>query len=221
VHLLVLGTHNRKKGQELAQLLAPFGFALKTLADFPNPREVEETGETFADNSALKAVQQSRHLNAWVLGEDSGLSVDALAGRPGIFSARFAAPDATDEMNNVHLLRELAGVPDNQRSAHYVCHVTLSDPQGVVRASWESTCRGRIRHSPIGTGGFGYDPLFEIVEYHRTFAELGGDIKALLSHRARAMRRMIPQMIAIARDGGWELSTVTTERDGKCREPAS
>lgn len=207
MHLLVLGTHNRKKGQELAQLLAPVGFELKTLAEVPSPLEVEETGQTFAENAALKATQQARHLKAWVLGEDSGLSVDALEGRPGVFSARFSGPDATDESNNLHLLEELADVPDHKRSAHYVCHVTLSDPLGAIRASWESTCCGRIRRSPIGTGGFGYDPLFEIVEYHRTFAELGTSVKAVLSHRARAMRHMIPQMVEIARAGNWEAET--------------
>ena len=204
MNLLVLGTHNRKKGQELAQLLAPFGFELKTLADFPNPLEVEETGETFAENATLKAVLQARHLNAWVLGEDSGLCVDALSGRPGIFSARFAGPDATDEANNDFLLEELTDVPDTKRTAHYVCHVTLSDPQGKVRVNWESTCCGLIRHSPTGAGGFGYDPLFEIFEYHRSFAELGAGVKAVLSHRARAMRRVIPLMVELARSGNWE-----------------
>ncbi len=207
MHLLVLGTHNRKKGQELARLLAPFGFELKTLADVPSPLKVEETGETYVENAALKAVEQARHLHAWVLGEDSGLSVDALGGRPGIFSARFAGPDATDEMNNVRLLEELANVPDSKRTAHYVCHVTLSDPCGEVRANWQSTCAGRIRHSPVGAGGFGYDPLFEIAEYHRTFAELGASVKSVLSHRARAMRRLIPQMVQIARDGHWAPTT--------------
>jgi len=204
MHLLVLGTHNRKKGQELAGLLAPFGFTLKTLADFSSPLEVEETGETFAENAALKATRQARHLNAWVLGEDSGLCVDALGGRPGVYSARFAGPDATDERNNDRLLQELAAVPDAKRTAHYVCHATLSDPQGNVRADCESTCRGSIRRSPSGTGGFGYDPLFEIVEYHRTFAELGNAVKAVLSHRARAMRQMIPQLVELARNGSWD-----------------
>jgi len=203
MHLLVLGTHNRKKGLELAHLLAPFGFELRTLAEFPNPLEVEETGESFAENATLKAVQQAVHLKAWVLGEDSGLVVDALGGRPGIYSARFAAPDATDEMNNAHLLQELADVPEHKRTAHYVCHVTLADPFGQPRANWESICRGRIRKTPVGTGGFGYDPLFEIAEYHRTFAELGA-AKAVLSHRARAMRRLIPEMVQLAKQGNWE-----------------
>jgi XTP/dITP diphosphohydrolase len=211
MHLLVLGTHNRKKSQELAQLLAPYGFDLKTLADFPNPIEVEETGETFAENAALKAVQQARHLQAWVLGEDSGLCVDALGGKPGIFSARFAGSQATDELNNVRLLEDLANVPDSKRTAHYVCHVTLSDPRGEIRGSWQSTCEGRIRHTPVGTGGFGYDPLFEIAEYHMTFAELGASVKSVLSHRARALRMLIPHMVQIARGGQWRAETCGSE----------
>jgi len=203
MHALVLGTHNRKKGQELALLLAPFGFELVTLADVPNPLDVEETGTSFAENAALKATQQARHLNAWVLGEDSGLAVDALDGRPGIYSARYSGPDATDEKNNLRLLKELDGITGPKRSAHYVCHVALSDPLGVIRATCESNCEGRIRRQPSGEGGFGYDPLFEIVEYHQTFAELGASVKAVLSHRARAMRRFIPQMLDIANAGSW------------------
>lgn len=214
MHVLVLGTHNRKKGRELAQLLDPFGFELKTLADFSHPLVVEETGQSFAENATLKAVQQARHLHAWVLGEDSGLAVDALDGRPGIYSARFAGLDATDAMNNSRLLDELAEVPDDSRTAHYVCHVTLSDPRGEVRASCQSTCRGRIRRDPIGTGGFGYDPLFEIVEYHRTFAELGDGVKAALSHRGRAMRQIIPHIVGIARAGEWEREKPMLEPTG-------
>jgi len=211
MHLLVLGTHNRKKGHELAQLLAPFGFDLKTLADFSGPLEVEETGESFAENAALKAVQQARHMEAWVLGEDSGLCVDALGGKPGIHSARFAGPHATDELNNIRLLEDLDDVPNCKRSAHYVCHVTLADPRGEVRANCQSTCCGKIRHSPVGTGGFGYDPLFGIAEYHRTFAEMGASVKSVLSHRARAMRRLIPEMVQIARSGHWDATTSDSE----------
>src|SRR5262245_36553000 len=102
--LLVLGTNNRKKCGELVDLLAPFGFELRSLADFPQAITVEETGTTFAENAALKATQQAVHLKAWVLGEDSGLAVDALRGDPGVYSARFSGPEATDESNNALLL---------------------------------------------------------------------------------------------------------------------
>src|SRR5688572_7969315 len=109
--VLVLGSRNRKKLGELAELLAPHGFVLKTLAEFPQSIEIEETGDTFAANARLKATVQARHLKQWVLGEDSGLSVDALGGAPGVFSARFSDPGATDERNNALLLEKLRDVP--------------------------------------------------------------------------------------------------------------
>jgi XTP/dITP diphosphohydrolase len=196
----VLGTNNRKKGIELRELLEPHGFDLCTLADFAEAIEVEESGETFAENAVLKATVQAKHLGNWVLGEDSGLVVDALDGAPGVYSARFSGPDATDELNNQRLLECLADVPPEQRGAHYVCHVVLSDPQGNVRAESEAFCRGRILFDYRGTGGFGYDPLFEIHEYHRTFGQLGSHVKGALSHRSRALRAIIPQLVTLASD---------------------
>src|SRR5436309_13946257 len=114
--LLVLGSRNRKKLGELAELLQPHGLALKTLADFPGAIEVEETGDTFAANARLKATVQARHLKQWVLGEDSGLSVDALGGEPGVRSARFSDPGATDERNNALLLEKLRGLALDKRT---------------------------------------------------------------------------------------------------------
>lgn len=198
--VLVLGTHNKKKRRELEDLLQRSPFALRTLDDFPNALEVEETGDTFAANAALKAVTQARHLRHWVLGEDSGLAVDALGGAPGVYSARFSGVQATDESNNRYLLERLADVPLDKRTAHYVCHMTLSDPQGNLRADCQEYCRGRILLEPAGSGGFGYDPLFEIVEYHRTFGELGAAVKSVLSHRARAMRRVAPKLLALVEE---------------------
>ena len=128
--LLVLGTHNRKKGLELIDLLTPWGFECKTLADFPTAIDVEETGSTFAENARLKACQQARHLGQWVLGEDSGLAVDALNGAPGVYSARFSGPSATDESNNRLLIEKLGELPTEKRTAHYVCHAVLADPRG-------------------------------------------------------------------------------------------
>ena len=204
MHVLVLGTRNRKKGLELQDLLGPHGFTLRTLADLPESIEVDETGVDFAENAALKAVQQAQHLRQWVLGEDSGLCVDALGGRPGIYSARYSGPQATDETNNALLLRELADVPADRRTAHYVCHAVLADPQGQIRARSESTCAGRILAGPRGAAGFGYDPLFELPEYHQTFAELGETVKAVLSHRARALRMLIPQLCRLRDQGAWQ-----------------
>lgn len=199
--MLVLGTANRKKGLELAELLAPVGIELRTLADFPDAISVVEDGHTFSANAARKAVDQARHLDRWVLAEDSGLMVDALGGAPGVLSARYSGPDATDESNNRLLLSELANTPLERRTARYVCHMVLSDPSGVIRAESEGCCRGRILLEPRGTHGFGYDPLFEIVEYHRPFGQLGPLVKARLSHRARAAGRLIPQLIELVDSG--------------------
>ncbi len=191
---LVLGTHNPKKGRELYDMLAPLGFQLRTLADFPDAIEVVEDGQTFAENARLKATGQAVHLQQWVLGEDSGIAVKALDGAPGIYSARFSGAEATDETNNQLLLEKLGDLALAERSAHYVCYVALADPQGNVQAEYQATCQGRIRFEPAGSGGFGYDPLFEIVEYHKTFAELGDAVKLVLSHRSRCLRMVVPRI---------------------------
>jgi XTP/dITP diphosphohydrolase len=191
---LVLGTRNRHKVEELRLLLKLPGVELVSLDGFPQAVDVVEDGDTFAANAALKATQQARHLGHWLLGEDSGIVVPALGGAPGVFSARFAGPGATDEANNALLLEKLAGLPPERRAAYYVCHITLADPQGIVRAECEAQCHGRIRPSPAGNGGFGYDPVFELLEYHRTFSELGPAVKRALSHRARAARQIAPQI---------------------------
>ncbi len=201
--VLVLGTRNPKKLGELVELLAPQGFVLKTLADFPAAIEVAETGDSFAANAALKATVQAQHLGQWVLGEDSGLAVDALGGAPGIYSARFSGEGATDEKNNRLLLEKLGHVSLENRTAHYVCSAALSDPSGRVRATSEGLCRGRILLAPAGSGGFGYDPLFEIVECHRTFGELAPAVKGVLSHRSRALRLLVPQLVELATSGEW------------------
>jgi len=200
---LVLGTRNRKKLGELVELFQPHGFELKSLADFPQAIEVEESGNSFAENAALKATLQAQHLKQWVLGEDSGLCVDALGGAPGVYSARFSGPRATDATNNAFLLEQLKDTPLEKRTAHYVCHATLSDPTGTIRAESEDSCRGRILLAESGSGGFGYDPMFEVVEYHQTFGELSPAVKSVLSHRARAIRALVKQMLALVRDGHW------------------
>jgi XTP/dITP diphosphohydrolase len=201
---LVLGTRNRKKAQELIALLAPWGFELTALADEPRAIDVEETGETFGANAALKACEQAKQLNHWVLGEDSGLVVDALGDEPGVYSARFSGPNATDESNNDLLLARLGDTPLERRTAHYVCHAVLSDAAGSIRAESEGECHGRICFERAGCGGFGYDPLFEIVEYHRTFGQLGPVAKAVLSHRARALRALLPALLRLVDSGEWK-----------------
>ncbi|MCU0958486.1 MAG: non-canonical purine NTP pyrophosphatase [Pirellulaceae bacterium] len=196
-HLLVLGSHNRGKAAELVALLAPYGWELRTLADYSQPLNVSEDGATFAENAARKACQQALHLRAWVLAEDSGLEVDALCGEPGIHSARYAGPQANDATNMQRLLAQLAHVGPESRTARYVCHATLADPAGQVRAEVEAYCRGRIAAAPRGQAGFGYDPVFEVPEYHRTFGELGDAVKSVLSHRGRALRQLIRQLVSV------------------------
>ena len=129
--------------------------------------------------------------------------VDAIDGAPGIYSARYSGEAATDESNNKRLLDELSEVPPERRTAHYICHMTLSDPSGEVRAESEAACRGRITRKAAGTAGFGYDPLFEIVEYRRTFGQLGSAVKSVLSHRSRASALLVPQLLALAHSGQW------------------
>ncbi len=196
--MLVIGTANHKKGLELVDLLRPVGVETRTLADFSDDYEVVEDGDSFAANACLKAVGYARRLHQWVLADDSGLAVDALAGQPGIFSARFSGPDATDESNNLQVLDQLGDTPLPRRTAQFICHVALADPAGEIQAQSEAACRGRIIFKPRGGEGFGYDPLFEIVEHHRTFAELGQRVKAVLSHRSRAICHLIPQLMLLA-----------------------
>ncbi|MDR1958032.1 MAG: RdgB/HAM1 family non-canonical purine NTP pyrophosphatase [Planctomycetaceae bacterium] len=189
--VIVFGTGNRKKGEELAELFAATGIVLKTLADFDKKLDVVEDGHSFAENAVKKAKEQAVFLEHWVLAEDSGLSVDALNGRPGIYSARFSGEKATDARNNELLLEKMKNIPDSKRTARYTCHIALSDASGRILAESEDICCGIIRHHLHGANGFGYDPLFEIPEYHKTFGELDPIIKKVISHRARAVRKML------------------------------
>lgn len=194
---LVLGTNNAKKLIELRLLLPEERIRLTSLAELSNSIDVEETGDTFVANAALKATEQARHLGRWVLAEDSGLTVDALGGRPGVLSARFAGSHGDDEANNDKLLSELQGIPDEKRGAQFNCYLCLSDPDGNVVLEEHGVCSGRIAHARSGKGGFGYDPLFIIREYHRTFGELDLAVKRAISHRSRALRQFIPRLLAV------------------------
>ena len=194
---LVLGTHNAKKLVELRMMLPEDKVRLTSLSEIPTAIEVEESGDTFAENAALKATQQARHLSRWVLAEDSGLTVDALRGAPGVFSARYAGEHGDDESNNDKLLAELADIPDERRGAAFNCYLCLSDPEGQVRLTAHAQCRGRIAHERSGAAGFGYDPLFVIREYHKTFGELDLAVKRAISHRSRALRQFIPQFLRL------------------------
>jgi XTP/dITP diphosphohydrolase len=201
--VLVLGTTNRKKRNELESLLALPELDLWTLDRFTRVPEVVETGSTFRENATLKAVTLATALGHWVLGEDSGLVVDALGGAPGICSARYAGEPCNDERNNDKLLSALASVPADQRTAHYVCTAVLADPGGRVRAQAEGRCDGIIASRRFGSGGFGYDPLFIVADLSKTFGELPPEVKMACSHRAAAIRQLRPQLVALLEAGEW------------------
>lgn len=190
--ILVVGTRNKKKREEILEILGDFGLDLRDLTAWPDAPDVVEDGQTFADNARKKATELARYLRHWTLGEDSGLVVPALNGRPGVYSARYAGTHGDDAANNARLLAELNPLPDDRRAAYYVCTVALADPDGTVHAVVEGRCHGVITRAPRGGGGFGYDPLFLIPEYHQTFGELSARVKHALSHRARALTQLRP-----------------------------
>jgi XTP/dITP diphosphohydrolase len=190
--LVVVGTRNPKKCEEIFEILGDLGLEFTDLTRWPDAPEVIENGTTFEANARKKAIELAQALGHWVLGEDSGLVVPALNGRPGVYSARYAGKQGDDAANNARLLAELAPLPDDRRAAYYVCTAALADPKGDVRACVEGCCHGLIVREPRGTNGFGYDPLFLIPEYHRTFGELSARVKHAISHRARALVQLRP-----------------------------
>jgi XTP/dITP diphosphohydrolase len=192
VNEIVLATNNRDKVREFREMLRRSGLGLEArcLADFPGCAAVPEDGETFAENAAKKALAAAHATGRLALGDDSGIEVDALAGHPGIRSARFAGEGATDEDNNEKLLALLRDVPERRRQARFVCCIAIADPEKVLDVA-EGSCAGSIVMKRRGSGGFGYDPLFQPLEYHKTFAELPSGVKNRISHRARALEKAL------------------------------
>lgn len=185
---LILATGNLHKVGEFAGLLAGMGWEVASAEAGGGMPHVEETGQTFAANAELKAqaLRARAPKESWVLADDSGLEVDALGGRPGVFSARYAGSDASDAENVAKLLGELSGLPDAARTARFRCVLCLVAPDGAVRF-YEGACEGRIADQPEGASGFGYDPVFVPQGHHSSFAVLGEAIKSELSHRAKAV----------------------------------
>ncbi|MBF7083125.1 XTP/dITP diphosphatase [Desulfallas sp. Bu1-1] len=195
---LVLATHNEGKVRELQELLASTGFEVVSLARYPHVPEVVEDGETFRDNAIKKAREVSAAVGEITLADDSGLEVDYLNGAPGVHSARFAGEGHDDAANNKKLLRLLEGVSWEKRTARFRCVVAVATPDGRV-ATAEGTCEGIISTEPRGENGFGYDPLFFVPEYGKTFAELNSEEKNAISHRGRALnnaRKILDNLIA-------------------------
>lgn len=184
-HRLLVSTRNAHKISEIREILGS-AFEVADLSAIPDMPEVEETGSTFEQNAALKAVTASRLFDGWVIADDSGLEVDALDGAPGVISARFSGPGATDASNRALLLDRLAGVRGKSRSARFRCVIALAKSASVL-ATFDGTIEGTIINSEKGSLGFGYDPLFVPEGHCETFAQLGAEVKNSLSHRARAL----------------------------------
>ena len=192
---LLLATRNSHKTREFAEILG-VEFVVRDLADELELPAVEETGSTFAENAALKALATSTHFPGFVVADDSGLEVDALAGAPGIFSARYAGSDASDEENVAKLLAELAAHSnDRPASARFRCVLALAK-EGKLLGTFEGVVEGTIADQPQGSDGFGYDPVFQPTGFTQTFAELSPAEKNRISHRARAIQLLRANLLS-------------------------
>lgn len=186
---VVIATRNRGKIRELQALLEDLGLELVSVGDIEGLPEVVEDGATFLENAVKKAVEVARATGLVAIADDSGLEVDALGGRPGVYSARYAGEGASDEDNYRKLLRELEGIPEKERTARFKCVMVAAIPDGTY--IWtEGACEGVIASEPKGSQGFGYDPVFYLPDKGRTMAQLSKEEKNAISHRGRAMRRL-------------------------------
>lgn len=197
---LLIATRNAGKVCEVEMLLEGLPLRLRSLAEFPEVPEVEETGATFAENAALKAKSYATQTRLWTLADDSGLEVEALGGAPGIFSARYAGgANASDAERIAHLLAELSRTGDTERRARFVCVIAITDPGARLVNTSTGTCDGRIAPAPRGGNGFGYDPVFIPDGYQQSFGELSSEIKRRISHRARALDAARPFLLDYSR----------------------
>lgn len=195
---VVFASHNKGKIHEVQEILAPYGIEIEPIpADFP---EIEEDGTSFEENAKIKARAVCQATGLPAVADDSGLSVDALDGFPGIHSARWAGPDADAHDRNQLLLEKLLSVPESQRGAEFVCVAACVFPDGREMAV-RGQCRGTILSEEHGTGGFGYDPIFCVPEYGCTFGELASDVKNSISHRARAFTALGSALRTLLQEG--------------------
>lgn len=192
---LVIASSNSGKVSEFSALLADFGLEIQPQ---PEGLEVEETGATFAENARLKAVAVAQATGEWALADDSGLSVDALGGAPGVHSARYAD---SDNARIARLLQELelahTGMDQSNRQAHFAAALALADPSGRIQLEVEGRCPGVILETRKGTGGFGYDPVFLVPAVGLTFAEMDGHLKGQIGHRGRAFAQLTPALLKL------------------------
>ncbi|NLG85291.1 MAG: XTP/dITP diphosphatase [Firmicutes bacterium] len=191
---LVLATRNKGKIREIKAILADLPVEILDLGAYPEAPEVVEGGD-FAANAQKKALAVAAHTGEWSLADDSGLEVEALGGAPGVFSARYAGVHGDDAANIAKLLAAMEAIPDGRRQARFVCWAALAGPDGSCILA-EGECRGEILRHPRGTHGFGYDPVFFLPAYGRTMAELPEEVKNRISHRAQALIRLRPELLA-------------------------
>lgn len=188
----LIATHNRKKQAEMQRVLSPLGINVLTADDLGiELTEVEETGKTFEENARLKALSGLRDTSLACIADDSGLCVDALGGRPGIYSARYGGEEGNDKLNNEKLLKELADVKDGDRTAKFVCCICCVFPDGR-EITVQGECFGKIGFEKRGNGGFGYDPLF--ITEHGCFGEMTSEEKDAVSHRGNALRAFVKEI---------------------------
>lgn len=187
---ILIGTKCEAKQREIRDVLGELPCELLLPDDVGALPVVVENGSTFEQNACKKACELARHFHVAVLADDSGLEVDALDGRPGVRSHRYQGEDATDAENNLKLLAELEGVPEEKRTARYRCVIALATPRGLLVTA-DGTCEGRIATEPTGTNGFGYDPLFYYSPYGTTFGMVELAVKNQVSHRAQAVRKLL------------------------------
>jgi len=185
---LVVATKNKKKLAEIKAILKGLKLKISSLADYSGFPRIIEDGKNFKENAVKKAVKTSRVTGKLSLGEDSGLCVSALGGAPGIYSARFSGKNKSDKQNNLKLLKLLKGLPLEKRKAHYVCAVSVADKDGLIGVI-EGNCHGLIGLELKGWHGFGYDPLFVVPKFKKTFGQLGERIKHKMSHRYHALKK--------------------------------
>ncbi|MCA1056356.1 XTP/dITP diphosphatase [Rossellomorea aquimaris] len=186
---VIIATKNKGKAKEFENMFAPFGYEVQTLLDLPHIEDVEETGTTFEENAILKAETVAKELDALVIADDSGLSIDALEGRPGVYSARYAGEEKNDEANMDKVLEELKDVPGGDRSARFHCVLAIAGP-GIETRTVHGTCEGEILQERRGTKGFGYDPIFFVPSLGKTMAELSPEEKSSISHRGNALKKL-------------------------------
>lgn len=187
--VVIIATKNPGKAKEFEQIFIQRGYQVRTLLDYPEIPDIEETGKTFEENAILKAEAVSKALNKMVISDDSGLSIDHLDGKPGIYSARFAGEEKDDRANINKVLDELKGVPANERTARFYCALALAFP-GRETLTVTGTCEGRILDEQRGSNGFGYDPIFFVEEKGLSMAELSSSEKNKISHRANAIKKL-------------------------------